>query len=268
MKNPVPCAIALALTVSAAAAQVPNGPPATAELIDGWQQADGSRVGAVRITLEPGWKTYWRAPGDAGIPPDFSWQGSDNLDGVAVTWPAPKVFSDNGMYSVGYSDQVTLPITIAPRDTAAPVEINLTMSIGVCKDICIPETLHVRGMLAAQTATPAPIIAAALSERPYTAAEAGARGATCALQPTADGLQITANLTLPSAGGKEHVVIEAGRADIWVSEAKTTRNGDTLTAVADMVPNNGSAVGLDRSAIRFTVLGQSHAVDIRGCTAG
>jgi len=259
------CATALATAASDAHAGDPFPVPVTAQLIEGWQQPDGTRISAIRLTMAEGWKTYWRAPGDAGIPPEFSWNGSRNLAGVAISWPAPQVFSQNGMRSVGYSHEVTLPLSIAAQQTGEPVEINLQMDIGVCKDICVPQTLMISGTLDTMATVPVPAIAAALAEQPYTAKEAGARGVTCALSPTADGLSITATLTLPEAGGAEHVVIEAGRPDIWVSEAATVRSGDTLTARAEMVAASGGAFALDRSALRFTVLGASHAVDLHGC---
>jgi DsbC/DsbD-like thiol-disulfide interchange protein len=185
---------------------------------------------------------------------------------VAINWPAPQVFSQNGMRSVGYSHEVTLPLSIAAQRADEPVQINLTMDIGVCKDICVPQSLTITGTFDNNTTTPEPVIAAALAEQPYSAAEAGARGVTCAIIPSGDGLNITASLNLPSAGGAEFVVIEAGRPDVWVSEATTRRSGDTLTAQAEMVSGSAGAFALDRSALRFTVLGSSHAVDLRGCT--
>ncbi|MGB5866185.1 MAG: protein-disulfide reductase DsbD domain-containing protein [Sulfitobacter sp.] len=260
------CATALLTLGAPAFAGDPFDTPATARLIDGWQQPDGTRVSAIQITMADGWKTYWRTPGDAGIPPSFTWKGSRNLQSVAVNWPTPKVFEQNGMRSVGYSGQVTLPLTVAAQQAGQPVDINLSMEIGVCSDICIPQTLKITGTLDALGATPVPVIAAALAERPYSASEAGARSATCALSPSSDGLNITATLTLPSTGGKEHVVIETGRADVWISEAQTSRSGDTLTATAEIVPSVPGTLAVDRSAIRFTILGNSHAVDMIGCT--
>jgi DsbC/DsbD-like thiol-disulfide interchange protein len=259
---------ALIATATAAHAGDPFGAPASAVLIDGWQQADGTRVSAVQLTLADGWKTYWRAPGDAGIPPAFDWSGSSNLAGVSVEWPAPVVFMDNGMRSIGYSHQVTLPLSVAALRADWPVEINLSLDIGVCKDICVPQTLRISGTLDATGSTPAPAIAAALAERPYSAREAGAGTTTCALSPIDGGLKITAALALPHTGGTEFVVIEAGRPDVWVSEATATRSGNTLTAQADIVASGAGTLALDRSALRFTVLGTSHAVDLRGCTPG
>jgi DsbC/DsbD-like thiol-disulfide interchange protein len=259
------CAAALSVFATAPSAQDAIGQPVTAELIQGWQQADGTHVSAVRLTLAQGWKTYWRAPGDAGIPPEFKWNGSRNLAGVAVNWPTPKVFSQNGMRSVGYTNQVILPLSVAAKQTGEPVHVNLEMDIGVCKDVCVPQRLSISGVLQAGSRAPVPAIAAALAERPYSASEAGAQGTLCSLSPSEDGLNITATLTLPSTGGKEHVIIEAGRADVWVSEATSERRGNALIAQAEMAANGSGFFALDRSAIRFTVLGSSHAVDLRGC---
>jgi len=260
------CATALTASLTPAFAADPVGTPVTTTLIDGWVQPDGTRISAIQLTLAPGWKTYWRAPGDAGIPPEFNWRGSRNLNGVAISWPTPQVFEQNGMRSVGYAHQVILPLAISPKQAGKPVQINLSMDIGVCKDICVPETLSISGVLDADGRVPLPAIAAALAEQPYSATESGAKGATCALTPSEDGLKITARLNLPATGGTEHVVIEAGSPDIWVSEATTSRSGNILTAQAEMIRSSDGALAIDRSAIRFTVLGSSHAVDLHGCT--
>ncbi|MFY8145805.1 MAG: protein-disulfide reductase DsbD domain-containing protein, partial [Rhodobacter sp.] len=59
----------------------------SAEVLPGWRTEQGTHMAALRLTLAPGWKTYWRSPGDAGIPPLFNWSGSQNLSGVRVHWP-------------------------------------------------------------------------------------------------------------------------------------------------------------------------------------
>ena len=255
--------LAAALPVSAAGL---DKRPVTGAVVEGWTQADGTVVAGLKLTLAPGWKTYWRAPGDAGIPPQFDWSGSDNLAQISVTWPTPVVFDQAGMRSIGYKDEVIIPLHVTPR-AEGPVQLRATMELGVCSDICLPETLEFDATLETTSTRRVPAIAAALAARPYTASEAGVRAATCTLKPTAQGLEITARLTLPDTGGSEVVVIEPGQSGVWVSEADTSRSGDVLTAQADMAAG-GAALALDRSAIRFTVLGGNMAVDIKGCTAG
>jgi DsbC/DsbD-like thiol-disulfide interchange protein len=242
--------------------------PVTGEILSGWKKADGTRIAALRLTLAPGWKTYWRKPGDAGIPPQFDWSGSKNLRGVGFTWPTPKVFLTAGMRTIGYSGVVTFPLTLTPRHTGEPIELNADLDIGICSDICVPHQMSLSAVLNNTNTQPTPAIAAALAARPLSAAEAGLKSATCALSPTPDGVQIEARMRLPSTGGTEVVIIEPGQPGLWSSETKTSRQGGTLVAIGEIVAGSGSALALDRSAIRITVLGQKHAVDIKGCTPG
>jgi DsbC/DsbD-like thiol-disulfide interchange protein len=100
--------------------------------------ADGARPAiGIEIALEPGWKTYWRTPGE-GISPSFSWDESLNLKAVEVLWPAPMRFSDGEGSSIGYQERVVLPALITPEDPAKPVSLSLAVAYGVCKDICVP----------------------------------------------------------------------------------------------------------------------------------
>ncbi|MFK7879219.1 protein-disulfide reductase DsbD domain-containing protein [Roseobacter sp.] len=242
--------------------------PVSAEILPGWIRDDGSRMTGIRLSLEPGWKTYWRAPGDAGIPPSFNWSGSRNLHSVALTWPTPKVFDQNGMRSIGYENELVIPVVLAPSEAGKPISIKLDMGIGICSDICVPHTLNFDTTLEGGGSKPTPAIAAALAQRPYTAKEAGVTAASCLIEPTRDGLRIEARVSAPSAGQDEVMVIEPGIADVWVSEAVTQRSGNRITAVSEMIHVEGGTIGVDRSAIRLTVLGKDHAIDIRGCDAG
>lgn len=239
-----------------------------AEILPGWQGKDGSRLAAVRITLNPGWKTYWRAPGDAGIPPRFDWSGSGNLSGVAVTWPTPQVFSQNGLRSIGYEQEVILPIQIDPKHVNKPIRLKAVLDIGVCRDICVPQRLKVSAKIPAGSGARDPRIAAAIASRPLTANEAGVRKATCRISPISEGMRVEARLHLPKSGGSEVAVMEFNNPKVWVSEAKTRREGGVLIAQSDMMHVDGSSFMVDRSALRFTVFGSRHAVDIQGCSAG
>lgn len=251
-----------------ATAQDGIGTPLQGDLLTGWQQSDGRRVAAIRLRMAPGWKTYWRSPGDAGIPPEFDWSGSENLRDVQITWPAPKVFDQGGVNSIGYAREVILPLTITPRSPGAPVTLDTSIDLGVCSDICLPQTIHLRAVLDTNDSKPTPAIAAAFAARPFSGAEAGLKSTECSLHPTARGLAIETQLALPSAGGKETVVIEPGNPNMWMSATESQRSGDTLVASGKMIAENGAALALDRSAIRITVIGQNHSVEIMGCTSG
>ena len=237
----------------------------TARLLPGWQEADGSRMAGISLTLAPGWKTYWRAPGEAGIPPLFDWSGSTNLAAVDLHWPSPQVIALNGMDSIGYLDGVTLPIRVVPVDPSLPVHLALKMDLGICHDICMPAALDLSVDLTGEGA-PDAAIASALRAGPITGEAAGLSALSCRVEPIADGLRLTASLNLPPQGGREKVVFESG-ADIWVSESRTDRVGGVLTASADLVPPNGQPFALDRSGVTVTVLAQGHSVELHGCPA-
>jgi len=236
------------------------------EVLDGGPTARGTHLAALRLTLADGWKTYWRAPGEAGIPPSFDWRGSRNLRDVAITWPAPEVFETNGMRTIGYKHQLVLPVEVTPSGDGAPMQLRGRIEFGLCSDVCIPGALDFDGKLDPQAGRD-PAIAAALAQRPYSAAEAGVQSATCRLTPSADGLRVEARIRMPSAGGTEIAVIEPGTPGVWAAETETRRSGDTLIAVSDLVNEAGGAFALTRSGLRITVLGTAHAVDIRGCDA-
>lgn len=238
------------------------------EIIQGWDLPDGRRLAAVRLVLAPGWKTYWRAPGDAGIPPHFDWSGARNIGAVSLTWPTPEIHVQNGLRSIGYTDQVVIPMHITPSDASRPIRLRTTLSMGVCSDVCVPHQVSIDTLLDSPDLTPTPAIVAALADVPYSETEADVQAATCRLRPTEHGMQIEARVTLPHTGGTEVAVIEPGVPGVWVSEAKTTRTGDTVVAVSEMVHSEGGAFAVDRSDVRITILGGNYAVDVRGCTAG
>ena len=106
----------------------------------GAQQSGGAaefRAG-VEIKLQPGWKTYWRYPGDAGVPPVFDFAASDNVKSATVLWPAPVRFEDGGGTSIGYKGSVVFPLRIVPQDAAKPVRLRLNLDYAVCQTLCIP----------------------------------------------------------------------------------------------------------------------------------
>ena len=98
----------------------------------------------VEIRMARGWHTYWRYPGDAGIPPRFDWTGSGNVATIEVRWPAPeRIPIEDGLESIGYSGDVLLPIHVRAIDAAKPVTLRLKLDFGVCEKICIPATARV-----------------------------------------------------------------------------------------------------------------------------
>ncbi len=238
----------------------------SASLLSGWRLADGNYMAGLQLQMAPHWKTYWRTPGEAGIPPTFDWSGSQNVKSAVLHWPSPAVILQNGLQSLGYLDALTLPIEVTPADPSQPVNLVLKMQLGVCKDICLPAVLQFSTVLqGGEVATPA--ITAALLNRPLTAAEAGLTAISCKTAPIPDGMRISAQIALPNQGDPETVVFETSDASVWVATPSSSRAGEVLTAATDLVPSSGAPFALDLAGVTVTVLGQDRSVEIKGCPA-
>jgi len=258
--------VILAGLLPAGAGANPYADNLSVRLVPGWQQSDGSHIVGLELTMKPGWKTYWRAPGDAGVPPVFSWSGSENVAHVDVIWPKPEVFWQNGMRSIGYSDSVILPLHVRPA-RGGEVQLDGQLQVGICSDICVPLGVDLSALTLPGTTRREPSIAAAMAERPFTGKEAGVRNVSCDVMPSGKKMRLRAQIDVPPTGGEEVVVIEPRDPSIWVSEAKTTRQGNRLTAEVEMMAMTGGAMMLDRGSLRMTVVGQTSAVEINGCPA-
>lgn len=235
------------------------GVPATGEILAGWREADGQHIAGLSIRLAPGWKTYWRAPGDGGIPPQFNWSGSQNLSDVKVHYPVPEVMDQNGIRSIGYYRDVVFPLTVTAQDRSRPVELTGEIEIGVCQEICVPMTLQVRAVLPPVGAHD-PVIASEIKSRPSTGGSM-----TCEIEPIADGLRMRTVVSIARMSG-EAAVIEGSLAGVWISEPVLSREGDRLVAEVEMVPPNAKPFALARGDVRMTVIGQGGAVEFLGCS--
>jgi DsbC/DsbD-like thiol-disulfide interchange protein len=111
---------------------------AGARLIAGSKWPNGVRRAGVEIRLDPGWHTYWRYPGDAGVPPQFDFSTSDNVKDVQVLWPAPRRLLAGGSTSIGYEDALLLPLRVTPRDPAKPAVLRLKLDYAICEKLCVP----------------------------------------------------------------------------------------------------------------------------------
>lgn len=146
-------------------AKAGTGPHYSARLIAGEARQGIWRAG-LDITLDKGWKTYWRMPGDAGVPPQFDWSRSRNVKSFTVLWPAPGRFTDASGETVGYKDRVVFPFDIVAEDAGQPIQLVLDAFLGVCEIVCIPVKLEL-----------------SLTQSPATPADAGLIDAFAALVP-------------------------------------------------------------------------------------
>lgn len=98
--------------------------------------AGGDQAGLL-IRLAPGWKFYWRTPGEGGLPPRFDWSASRNLAHAEVEWPAPQRINIGNAELYGYTGEVVLPIKLSPQQKGQPLDLDLALEYGVCKEICV-----------------------------------------------------------------------------------------------------------------------------------
>jgi len=92
----------------------------------------------LQYSMEPGWKTYWKSPGDGGFPQTLIWDGSENVKDITLKWPQPKEFEILGLSSIGYENEVIFPLIIDIRDKTKITNLDISINYLVCKDICIP----------------------------------------------------------------------------------------------------------------------------------
>ena len=156
----------------------------------------------VEIKLDPGWKTYWRYPGDSGVPPRFSFARSDNVASVALSWPAPRSLSDGSGSSIGYVGRVIFPLRIVAQDPGKPVVLRLDLDYAVCEKLCVPAEAKVELVLAGTASALDTVLAASEARVPKPVA-IGQSGPLAIASVTRDSaakpVRIMVDVTAPDA---------------------------------------------------------------------
>ncbi|MCS0497563.1 protein-disulfide reductase DsbD family protein [Ancylobacter sp. MQZ15Z-1] len=268
----------IVLALFATAALVPFGTRAArAEAASDWSAPDGTAVrliggpadhtsltGGVEIRLAPGWKTYWRYPGDAGVPPHFDWSGSQNVGGVKILWPAPIRFDEGGSLSIGYKKDVVIPIEVTPTDAAKPVTLKLNLDFAVCEKICQPANATLSLDLPPGGDAPSPALAAALASVPKPAT-LGATGTpaieTAVLEQAGDDKSIRIEAKTSNADHADLFV--EGPDESWALPLPTREAGPDGKIVF-VLPVDGVPDGADiaTTPLRFTLTDGSRAVEV------
>lgn len=133
--------LAVASSAYAATTEIQSSPAADIALItaqDAIAPSAASISAGLAISLSEGWKTYWRSPGEVGLPPELDFTGSENVAEVEILWPAPHRFTAFGIQNFGYSGEVVLPLRIRLERPGEPVVLRANATLLVCSDICVP----------------------------------------------------------------------------------------------------------------------------------
>ncbi len=258
-----------AIALNAQTAEPDLGKVVQIKLIDGWLMANGNRMGALEVTLAPGWKTYWRTAGETGIPPKFDWGKSSNLKAVRLHWPRPDVILSYGVKILGYKNELVLPIEYTPIDRSQVIKARAELALGVCKEVCIPVNVPLAAMVGTKTRERNFLIELALEDQPTPGNRAGITSAVCKLEKTADGFALSGRFVLPPDGPEAEVVVfELPQKDVWVAPSSSRRTGDVLSAQTSLVSLSGGAFQPDAAQLRITIIGKNRAVDLTGCAQG
>lgn len=162
----------LPISVSAASSESHDAPALNARLItaeNGVGPDAGSVSAGLVVTMQDGWKTYWRSPGEVGLPPEMDWSNSRNVAAAELLYPAPTRFTAFEIENFGYGGEVTFPIRITLTEPGAPAALHARVRLLVCKDICIPEDFDLTLALPRDTGidtASAEILAGALARVP------------------------------------------------------------------------------------------------------
>ena len=135
--------IAVVAPASAASSDAYRSDPLTARLItaeDGVAPDAKTISAGLHIDLNGDWKTYWRSPGEVGLPPTIDWTGSENIEDAQFLWPAPTRFEAFGIENFGYKDEVVYPIQVMLERPGEPARLAGRVDLLVCETICIPES--------------------------------------------------------------------------------------------------------------------------------
>lgn len=243
----------------------PVGPQATTEaaqvrLLAG-SEADGQVQAGLELRLDTGWKTYWRYPGDSGVPPRFDWSGSQNVADVSVGWPAPRRFSDgSGGFSIGYKDTVILPLTVRLTDPGKPALLDLNLDFAVCQALCVPAQAHVALALPGTGADDARLAAARAAIPVATAL--GAPGPLTVQSVSIDSSQTPPQIIVTAKAGAGASLFLEGPDDGWALPLPQPAGaaGANLRFAAPLlgVPGDAPATG---NRLRLTLIEGTRAIE-------
>lgn len=229
--------------------------PARLRLLAGGRDGDGRILAGVRLSLQPGWKTYWRFPGGSGIPPTFDWSASLNAKSLIVSYPAPSRLGEGQGMFLGYTGDVVFPVEVIPADPAGDVELVLNLTYGVCERICIPAESQARLRFA--SASPADD-AAALIERARARVPRRVPAGTMVRDWRYLADQRRIEFAVDALGGVDFVAVE-GQADLDLGMAVEVASSGPLKRFS--VSLGGPSAAPPASPLLVTIVSRRAAVE-------
>lgn len=211
------------------------------------------------VQLEDHWKTYWRSPGEVGLPPEIDWSGSENIESVKLEYPAPSRFRAFGIENFGYEHEVLFPLQVTLINAGEPAVLRGDFSLLVCSDVCIPDDFSLAldfGNGTAIDVTSADLIAGAMATVPTDLPD----GVTAMASMTPDALTVEISSDTPFSN--PDIFPEYGWTAFGAPDIRLSESGQTLWAKFPVLGEDDEAQDLAltfvdgaRAATTHTILG-------------
>lgn len=260
-KRLIAAAIFAIVPGSAGALDVPS--PVTEMIVAGPADQPGRYRAGLHLDLPEGWHTYWRSPGDSGIPPTLTVTASDNLAGHEIRFPAPERYFDGYGTSIVYHDDIILPIDFLAADPGKPLSATIRVDYGYCKEICVPASAEFDLTFAADMAVDSAAdeaLEAVASRIPLSESEAGT-GAPAVVEVRRNGAGVLEILVDPR--GNDTVDLFAEGPEDWFfspPERTLTADGRVMFALSlDGGPKGATVTGLE---LRLTLSAGTNSVEV------
>jgi hypothetical protein len=235
------------------------------DIIRGWRQSDDIHIAAINIKLEDGWKTYWRVPGIGGIAPILNWEKSKNIKNISQIWPTPNIYNEYGLQTIGYKDELLLPLQIQPIDKKQPIHLSITIDFGICSDVCVPIQTSVEERLPERTSFGKKNILDTLEKTILSGNKSLFKIVKCNIIPIKDGFEVNAffegltSFDKDTLGVVEYPVKQNG----WINQKASLVSGNQLNVHATVY--NKSIHFIDRSDLTLTIFTKNKAFEFGGC---
>ena len=235
------------------------------DIIRGWRQSDDIHIAAINIKLEDGWKTYWRVPGIGGIAPILNWDKSKNIKNISQIWPTPNIYNEYGLQTIGYKDELLLPLQIQPIDKKQPIHLSITIDFGICSDVCVPIQTTVEERLPERTSIGKKNILDTLEKAILSGKKSPFKIVKCNIVPIKDGFEVNAffegltSFDKDTLGVVEYPVKQNG----WINQKASLISSNQLSVHA--IVYNKSIHFIDRSDLTLTIFTKNKAFEFDGC---
>ena len=234
------------------------------KILEGWKKSDGSIVYGLKISLNEGWKTYWHTPGPMGLKPQFDFDSSLNIGSLNILWPSPKVFGSSGFESIGYENEVILPIIIQAKVSSDPLNLKIKGRIGICYDVCVPIEFETQSELKSVSKDINTDLLAALANLPLSPSDLDKKKARCTITFDPKGFKIEADIPyLEKENSNIFFSIKGYRDALSIEQPKQFTPGKIISASGDWHDKTNLEISGD--LITITQINVDQVIEQEGC---